>query len=267
MEIGIAYDKNKPETKQKAFEVAEWLRKRKHKTYFNLGDRILKKLDFVITFGGDGLVLHTANKIRDYEIPMIRVNFGYVGFLTNFRPEFMFEKLSQIFERDNYIITKRTRISVAVWSDSYDVILKCDALNDIVIERNATRAIAIDVLIDGDRKQYRGDGFIFATRTGSTAYAESAGGPTLIGDDKFILRVVSPSNRELLPYLIKSSNIHFQIDEIIGNARLVIDGNRAMNLKTGQKITIKRSDKPTLFVEIGDIEKIKRCGKCQKKTV
>lgn len=258
MRIGIVYDKNKPEAKVSALLAEAWLRKRKHKVSFNLGDGILKKLDFVMTFGGDGLVLHTANKIKEYNIPMIRVNFGYIGALTNFKPDVMFEKLSQIFEHDNYIVAKRTRIEFSVWDDSYSVILKGDALNDIVAERSETRAIAIKVLADGARIQYRGDGFIFATSTGSTAYVESAGGPTLIDDGKFILRVVSPSNRELLPYLIKSSDMQFQIDEIIGKARLVVDGVKAMNLGKGHKITIKKSKRYTLFVEIGDVEKIRR---------
>lgn len=253
MNVAVVYDRDKPAAKEKAFEAADLLRERKHKVYYNLGDGVLKKLDFIITFGGDGLVLHTANRIKDYEIPIIRVNFGYVGFLTNIEPNEMKIKLSQIFEHDNYIITKRNRIQVSVWSDSDDLIMEGDALNDIVIERTETRAIAIDVVADGTRRQYRGDGFIFATRTGSSAYAESSGGPTLIKDDKFILRVVSPSNRELLPYHIASSNVLFQVIGIQGQARLVIDGRKAMKLESSHEVRIKKSEKPTFFVEVGDV--------------
>lgn len=259
MEIGIVYDKDKSAAKEKAMEAANWLRDRKHRVYLKFSDKILKRLDFLITFGGDGLVLHTANRIKDYEIPIIRVNFGYVGFLTNIEPEAMETELSKIFEHNNYIITKRNRIKVSVWSESYDVILEGDALNDIVIERAETRAIAIRVLADGIERQYRGDGVIFATRTGSSAYAESSGGPTLIKDNKFILRVVASSNRELLPYLILPSDIQFQVNEIIGEARLVIDGEKAMNIKKGQRVTIRKSSKPTLFIEIGDVGKVEKC--------
>lgn len=258
MKIGIVLDKNKPKAVEGALRAEFWLKERGHRTYRVFGDRILRQLDFIMTFGGDGLVLHTANKIKEYDIPMIRVNYGYVGALTNIEPSEIEAKLSQIFEAGNYIITKRNRIQVSVWNDSDDIVMKGDALNDIVIERTITRGIAIEVVVEGIRRQYRGDGFVFATRTGSSAYAESSGGPTLIKDNKFILRVVSSSNRELLPYLIASSDVLFQVIEIQGQARLVIDGRKAMNLKNGLEIRIKKSEKPTLFVEIGDVPKKKR---------
>ncbi len=259
--IGMVYDKNKPKAKESAFLAENWLRERKHKICYKLSDKILRQLDFVITFGGDGLVLHTANKIKEYSIPMIRVNYGYVGALTNVMPDVILEKLFQIFERNNFIIKERTRVEVAVL-DKYEhkTLLVKDALNDIVIERRDTRSIAVNVMAGGVKNEYRGDGVIFATRTGSTAYAESAGGPTLIDETKFILRVVSPSNRELLPWLIRPNNtkIVFQAERITGKARLVADGEKVLNLREDDKIVIKKSEKATLFVEIGDVEKKKR---------
>ena len=136
-----------------------------------------------------------------------------------------------------------------------DIVLKKDALNDIVVERVETRAIACKILINGAASEYRGDGIIFATRTGSTAYAESAGGPTLINDDRFILRVVSPSNREQLPYLIKDDASVFMLEMVFGKARLAVDGNEILILN-GQHLTIKKSEKETLFMEIGDEPKL-----------
>jgi NAD+ kinase len=259
--IGIVYDKNKPKARESASLAENWLKKRGYKTYHNLSGKILEQLDFVITFGGDGLVLHTANKIKEYSIPMIRVDFGYVGALTNVIPGAMLEKLSQVFERDNFIIKERTRIEVSVLNkhDCKAILVK-DALNDVVIERRDTRSITINVEANEILNEYRGDAIVFATRTGSTAYAESAGGPTLIDEAKFILRVVSPSNRELLPWLIRPNDVEvvFQVERITGKARLVVDGEKVLNLRENDKIVIKKSKKATLFVEIGDMEKKKR---------
>jgi NAD kinase len=222
MKIGIVYDREKPEAKKAkklALEVKDWLKKRKHQVFLRLGNSVLEDLNLVITFGGDGLILQTANKVAAYKTPLLRVNFGYVGFLANVKPAEIFEKLSAMLDEDNYIIAKRTRIEVLVKDEEGNLLVRKDALKDIVAERINTQAIACEVAINGESNEYRGDGIIFATRTGSTAYAESAGGPTLIKDDKFILRVISPSNRE--------------------------------------QIIVQQSLQKTFFIEVGDVPKIK----------
>lgn len=257
MKIGIFYDWNKPEAKVLAFQVKDWLEARKHQVFLKLIDNIKSNLDFIITFCGDGLILKVADKVKKYKIPMLRVNFGYVGFLSNVKPGEVFEKISEMIDRGNYIIVKRARIEVILRNEAGKIIAQKDALNDIVIERRDTKSVTFRVLIDGTRNEYRGDALIFATRTGSTGYAESAGGPTLINENRFILRVVSSSNRELLPYLIRPSETTFIVDGILGRVRLVADGEKIANLKEGQTVEIRKSEQETLFIEIGEVEKIK----------
>ncbi|MEA1936824.1 MAG: NAD(+)/NADH kinase [Patescibacteria group bacterium] len=257
MKIVIIYDRKKPEAKKLALEVRDWLKKKRHQVFLRLGNSVLENLDFIITFGGDGLILHTANKVAAYGAPLLRVNFGYVGFLANIEPAEVFEKLSMMLDENNYIIARRTRIEVLARTKEGDLLVRKDALNDIVVERTNAQTIVCEIVIGGGCNEYRGDGIIFATRTGSTAYAESAGGPTLIKDDKFILRVISPSDREKLSYLIKPDSDVFEIERIFGKARLVVDGARIMNLRGNERIIIQRSSQETLFVEIGDVEKIK----------
>jgi len=261
MKIGIVCDPDKEATRKLAREVSVWLKERQHDVVeIGQNDVISEDFEFIVIFGGDGLVLHTANRVADYKIPLIRVNFGYVGFLTNIKPEAVFEKLTEILDNDNYIIKKRCRINVEVKDENGKVVLEKDALNDIVIERVGTRAIACKVLVNGQCSEYRGDGIIFATRTGSTAYAESAGGPTLINDNRFILRVVSPSNREQLPYLIRPSDTVFKLKKVFGQARLAIDGNEVMVLNC-HHLVIQKSENETLFIEIGDVQKLNKKGK------
>ena len=257
MRIGIVYDSHKKEAKKLALETRNWLKEKKHQVFLRLSNSVLKNLDFVITFGGDGLILHTANKVAAYKTPLLRVNFGYVGFLANVNPAEIFEKLSAILEKDNYIIAKRTRIEVLIRDEDSNLLIRKDALNDIVMERVNTQAIACTVIFDGENNEYRGDGIVFATRTGSTAYAESAGGPTLIKDDKFILRVISPSNREQMPYLIKPDNTVFEIRKVLGKMRLAVDGKKVVGLCGNEQIVIQRSSQETFFIEVGDVHKIK----------
>ena len=257
MKIGIVYDHKKSAAEKLALEVRDWLKKKKHQVFLRLGNSVLEDLDFVVTFGGDGLILRTANKVIAYKVPLLRVNFGYVGFLANIEPAEVFEKLSMMLDEDNYIVTKRTRMEVLVSDEEGNLLVKKDTLNDVVVERTSVQTIVCRVAVDGECNEYRGDGIIFATRTGSTAYAESAGGPTLIKDDKFILRVISPSDREKLVYLIRPDNDVFEINRIFGKARLVVDGARVMNLRGDERIIVQRSPQETLFIEVGDVEKIK----------
>lgn len=257
MKIGIFYDRNKPEAKALAFQMKDWLETGKHQVFLKLSNDTMKNLDFITTFCGDGLILKVADKVKKYKTPMLRVNFGYVGFLSNVKPGEVFEKISEMIDRGNYIITKRARIEVVLWDKDGKIIAQKDALNDIVIERRDTKSVTFRVAANETRNEYRGDALIFATRTGSTGYAESAGGPTLINENRFILRVVSSSNRELLPYLIRPSETVFMVDGILGRTRLVADGEKIANLKDGQTVEIRKSEQETLFIEIGEVEKIK----------
>lgn len=258
MKIGIIYDCKKPEAKKLALKVKKWLKNKKQKVFFNLNAEVLKNLDFVITFGGDGLVLCVANKVAEYEIPLLRINFGRVGFLTSLEPKEIFEKLKQIIDEDNYIIVKRNRIEVSVKDKNKNLIVKKDALNDVIIERTSTRAIICEIVVNGEDKKYYGDGIIFATRTGSTAYAESAGGPTLIKDNKFILRVISSSDREQLSYLIKPDDAIFKINQAPSKTRLAVDGAKVLVLRGDEQIVVCKSPQKTLFIEIGDRKKLKK---------
>lgn len=274
IKIGIVYDETKKGAKQTAENVKEWLEKRNCQVFIGktnnekdkeqLGN-ILEKLDFFITVTGDGGVLFWANEIAkrtSRKIPILRVNFGKRGALTNIEPKDVFSKLEQVLN-DNYITVGRTRIQAAIVSkkDGTRRILG-DALNEVVIERRKAKTVYFKVAVyNRENKEdfnRRGDNFIFATPTGSTAYAESAGGSTLIRKDRFILRVTAPTDRECLPYLITSNDVIFEIVEIEGETALVIDGEEIvekLELREDESVIISKSPKNSYFMEVGDIEK------------
>ncbi|MCK4354792.1 NAD(+)/NADH kinase [Candidatus Parcubacteria bacterium] len=275
MKIGIVYDETKKEAKRLAENVKKWLEKRGCQIFIeatnNKEDKeqfsnILGKLDFLITFAGDGGVLFWANEVAkriSRKLPILRVNFGKRGALTNIEPKDVFNKLKQVLN-DNYIIVKRTRIQAAIVSKKNGTQrVLGDALNEVVIERRKAKTVYFKVVVayngkNAENFNRRGDNFIFATPTGSTAYAESAGGPTLIRKDKFILRVTAPTDRECLPYLITPNNVIFEVVEIEGETALVIDGEEnieKLELREDESVIISKSPKNSYFMEIGDVEK------------
>ncbi len=263
--IGIVFDEAKTEAIKSAEATKKLLENKKCRVFIeNNAKEVsnnLDKLDFIITFGGDGFILRWANKViqeKFYRIPFLRVNLGKQGMLANIERKELFTKLSRAID-NNYIIMERTRIQAEIMKrGNYKIF---DALNDIVIERTQAKIISLETVIrdwQGDKVKFeaRGDGIIFSTRTGSTAYAESAGGPTLLKENKFILRVVSPTDRESLSYKIISFYSIFEITKIKGKARLVIDGKEVIaELKQNDLVKISKSPISTYFMEIGDVEK------------
>ena len=251
MKLGIIYDDRKTEAKALAMKTKTWL---ENKGYA-IRDNAINS-DFIITFGGDGFILQIANEIvsKNLSIPIIRVNLGHIGALANIEPEEIFERLQQFLSGD-YIIKKRTRIKAEIYSDTGLKILtqKIDALNEIVIERLQTKVISFEIVIDSREKIERsGDGIIFATQTGSTAYNHATGGQVLV-KDRIVFSVISPNQSE--GGLIKPITSIFKISKIEGEARLVADGNEVMSLSEDKVVIIKKSEKDTYFVEIGDIER------------
>src|SRR4030042_5476646 len=113
--IGIVFGKRKPEAKRLGLEIAEWLQKRGHKTFLRLTKDVLEEgFDFIVTLGGDGLVLGTANKVAKLETPLFRVNFGRKGYLCDINPNDVFEKLGKML-REDYQIESRVRIRAKIF--------------------------------------------------------------------------------------------------------------------------------------------------------
>ena len=272
MKIGIVYDKTKEKAKQAAEDVREWLEKRDCQVFIGetnneedkeqLGN-ILEKLDLFITFTGDGGVLFWANEIAkrtSRKIPIIRVNFGKRGALTNIEPKDVFSKLEQVLN-DNYITVERTRIQAAIVSkkDGTRRILG-DALNEVVIERRKAKTVHFKIAVyNGENKENfdrRGDNVIFATPTGSTAYSQSSGGPVLVRKNQFILTITAPTDRQYLSHLIVLNNVVFKVVEIKGKTALVIDGEDIIEeLREDDLVIISKSPKNSYFMEVGDLER------------
>ncbi|MEE1025985.1 MAG: NAD(+)/NADH kinase [Acutalibacteraceae bacterium] len=199
---------------------------------------LYSKADILVVIGGDGTIIHSAKKAAEYSKPVLGLNAGRVGYLAGLEGNEL-DKLKHLITGD-YKIKNRMLLSVKVGANEYF------SLNDAVISKGPlSRMIDITATLDGEHISYRADGLIAATPTGSTAYSLSAGGPIVDPDlDSIILTPICPQSLYARPILI-SPNEKIEISvtppEDTG-AYITIDGEQALPILEGQKITVKRAD-------------------------
>ena len=222
-----------PEAMQREFPIRSVL--------FQPKEQGLKNSDFIIAIGGDGTILHIAQDAVRYDVPVLGINAGRVGFLATIEREET-ELIAKIALGD-YQIENRMLIEASVGTEN------CWAVNDIVLTRGEySRIVDIDILCDGNPLySLRGDGVILATPTGSTAYAMSAGGPVV--DPSIQSISLSP----ICPYSLFSRTILFAPERkltlcakhVNNDSDLILsaDGSLGIKVPIGRDIQVQRSQK------------------------
>jgi NAD+ kinase len=214
-------------------------------------EKIGGKVDLVIVMGGDGTMLSVARSLIDSNVPLVGINRGRFGFLTDLRAEDMLDQLDKILSGD-FTEEPRVMLTAQVVRDG-QVLHDNFALNDVVI-KSALRLIELEVTIDHKfvHKQ-RADGLIISTPTGTTAYALSAGGQILHPNLQAISLVpICPhtlSNRPIAVHsdsLIEITLMHF--DE----AHLSFDGQFQITLEVGDKIIANRAEQTISLLHPSD---------------
>lgn len=269
--IGLIVDFDKKEAMKLANEVKDWLEKGNYLTFIKsipeLTDSFLQELSFIITFGGDGLVLKTANAVAPYNIPMARVNFGTVGFLCNIEPDRILWNLKKILA-DQFHIETRSRIRAKIVKENKEIICEFDAFNEIVVgstPEKKTTWLKVKIIEDSEKsKKTRtlkttGDGLIIATKSGSTGYCLSAGGPVLLEDAFAVVASNGHFESGFLPpyaksFVTPSDDVWFEITVLRGGQNLPCvkadsDDKRTRLLKEGEKVIISKSTYKNLFIE------------------
>jgi NAD+ kinase len=202
--------------------------------------------DLVIAIGGDGTLLRAAHELSSYEVRLLGVNLGHLGFLTDISPDEIHERLTEILNGE-YIEEQRAVLACSVMRDQKPL-AHHDALNDVVIHKwNIARVIRFDTYINGKFvHSQRSDGVIVSTPTGSTAYALSGGGPLLDPSLDVILLVPicthTLSNR---PIVVGASS---RIEIVVGtrnmhHARLTCDGAVKFELAPGDRVLVEKADR------------------------
>ena len=205
--------------------------------------RFQDKLDLLIVLGGDGTLLGVARDINGkYDVPILGVNIGNLGFLSSIEIQDFSEALKKI-KNGQYIIQNRILLECTMLNqDDND---KGKALNDVVIARGTlSRMAKFEVFIDNKLYyRFKGDGLIVSTPTGSTGYSFSAGGPFIYPDvDVIILTPICPHTRGMQPIVLKSSSeILIKAENYNGEIFLTFDGQEAKQINDNTSIIIKKA--------------------------
>jgi len=207
--------------------------------------RLREKADIIILFGGDGTFLHTAHHFIGTDIPLLGVNLGGLGFMTEIEVKQFESALERIVTHD-YYIEKRMMLESKVYRDNNEV-FHSHSLNDIVINRAANaRLIDIDLYINNELvNSYNGDGLIISTPTGSTAYSLSAGGPIINPKTEAILITpICPHSLHVRPMVIGSwEKIKVIVNSDESHMKVNSDGHYNYDLKDEDELLIKKSKK------------------------
>ena len=205
--------------------------------------RFQDKLDLLIVLGGDGTLLGVARDINGkYDVPILGVNIGNLGFLSSIEIQDFSEALKKI-KNGQYIIQNRILLECTMLNqDDND---KGKALNDVVIARGTlSRMAKFEVFIDNKLYyRFKGDGLIVSTPTGSIGYSFSAGGPFIYPDvDVIILTPICPHTRGMQPIVLKSSSeILIKAENYNGEIYLTFDGQEAKQINDNTSIIIKKA--------------------------
>ncbi len=198
---------------------------------------IYKKAETIVVMGGDGTFLSAATKSAMNNIPVIGINMGFLGFLTEFTKEEFLKFIPSLIEGD-YKKSNRALLEVIIKDKRFT------ALNDVVFSKeNLARMSQLNVKV-GDRffSVVRADGLIISTPTGSTAYNLSAGGPIVTPRSKnLLITPICPHSLTLKPVVI-SSECEIIVEVIKGDEMIVtIDGQRGEAINSGDMVKVRES--------------------------
>ncbi|MEK6749828.1 MAG: NAD(+) kinase [Pseudomonadota bacterium] len=198
--------------------------------------------DLTIVLGGDGTLLNAARSLAQYNVPLVGVNMGRLGFLTDISPQYVTEKLSAILD-GQFQEEERLMLRATVVRDGVPI-SEGLAFNDVVVHKwEEARMLEFEVGIDDYFvNTQRADGLIIATPTGSTAYALSGGGPILHPTlDAIVLVPICPHTLSLRPLVVAStSQVCITISEFgHASAQVTCDGHISLGVEASDTIVIK----------------------------
>jgi len=254
--VGILTKPHSPDIQTVLAELGKWLQDQgrnmildlsspntKQETSPTLKTQIAQQAHLIVVFGGDGTMLSAARLVAERAVPILGVNIGGLGFLTETTLAHLYDALQKIFAGE-YQLDERLMLSATIHRHQ-EQITEAIALNDVVIHKGPlARMISTKVWINGSfMTNMRGDGLIIATPTGSTGYSLSSNGPILDPSlDAFILNPICPHTLSHRPFLVSS---HATIKVMLTsqeNARAAFDGQIGLELFSGDTVEITASD-------------------------
>ena len=210
---------------------------------------IARRADLVIIIGGDGTLLHTARGLAEYGVPIVGINRGRLGFLTDIGHDQVQEALARILDGD-FEEDPRFMLDTELRNAAGEGLGDSRALNDVVIHKwNTARMIEFEIWINGRFVDaQRSDGLIISTPTGSTAYALSGGGPLVCPNLNAILLVpICPHTLGNRPIVVGGDDVlELRVSERNenGHVHITCDGQNSFVLSPDDKVTIRKAARP-----------------------
>jgi NAD+ kinase len=215
-------------------------------------DFSVKKIDFVITLGGDGTILGATTLILDKAIPIMGINLGRLGFLASIE-KYRIREAIDLLIKDRYHIEDRGMLYLESNLPLFNGIRF--ALNDFtLLKRDTSSMVTIHTFIDGAYlNTYWADGIIVATPTGSTGYSLSCGGPIVFPNSgNFVITPVAPHNLNVRPIVIADDSvISFEIEGRAENFLCTLD-SRFESVTAAHQLAVRKCDYPMRLVQLED---------------
>jgi len=265
--VGLVVKRNHPLALSIAQKLSRWMRSRHMQVLaeFDVAENIqaspmsksdlARHSDLIVVLGGDGTLLSIARFIADREVPLLGINLGGLGFLTEATTEDALPALSRVLDGD-YQVDRRITLEAELLGPNSATNPAVDrrfrALNDVVINKRAQgRVLELDVVADGEWFcSYRADGLIVATPTGSTAYALSAGGPIVFPTlHAVVLAPICPHTLSNRPVVVPDTvEVEVRVKASDHDATLTADGQEAALLGAADTVRIRKGKSTVALV-------------------
>jgi NAD+ kinase len=267
----VAADMQKAKVRALAPRVQSWLSSRVESVEFEgdprafvkaVGDAV--RLDLVVVLGGDGTLLGVVRAFAESPVPALGINLGRVGFLASTPASHWRSALEEILA-GQAVLDERMRISaqlVGTGGSERTFV----ALNEVLVARETRQSMMSALLLVGGRRvaEYRADGLIVATPSGSTAYSLSAGGPilapTMLG---LVVTPICPQGLSFRPIVLHpDSALELVVEKTSGATTLVVDGQDFVLLEEGARIAVRRHEVPYPLLAWGELDPYRRLREC-----
>lgn len=222
-------------------------------------NEVPKDMDCILVVGGDGTMIRAAREYRGYDVPIMGINMGKLGYLPEAEVHNLEESLEQIIYGTSQI--EERMMLKGIVNDEIEAV----ALNDIVLTRcGSLRIITFNVYVNGELlNTYHADGIIVSTPTGTTAYNLSAGGPIVKPTASMI--VITP----ICSHALNTSSIVLSADdeivlEVCEPASVSFDGEKNVDVRNGDKIVIRKAEETAKLLKLSKISFLERLRKKMK---
>jgi len=243
--VGIITRRNSPRVMQVGLELVSWLARKGIEAKLDVID---PEMDLLVILGGDGTLLHVAEKASRHDIPVIGINLGNLGFLTEVAENEMYPALEDVFSGGGHL-EKRMMLKVRLVSSAKkEPVTALFGLNEVaIVKGNVERVIRLYSWADDEYiTTYRADGLIISTPTGSTAYNLSAGGPIVHSQlNALLVTPICPFMLESRPVLLSPrTRVTTQLADPVGDVKVMVDGRFSWEMSKDDCLVVEAAKNP-----------------------